>query len=493
MTAILPKSLGFLRNHKGLFFCLAIFIVSRLFYFFYLGVRFDARSLPYYWQFIDPELLRTHLLQSVFYLHSQPPLFNLFLGIILKLFPSNFPAAFSFSYIFFGILFTSAIFTAMKELGIRSYLCVALTVFFMVSPFVVEYENWLLYEYPTAVLFAGAVVFLNRFALSGRARDSFLFFLALALAIYVRGLPPIFWLFGMLACILVLNLKPWRKLLIGAAIPLVLVFALYLKQALVFGTFSVSDAFIGINSDYLVKNVLGNKVDSLISEGKISGLCRLPPFCQDFSAYASYGIFSKKTGIPVLDQTQKTNGKPNPHNILYLEAGKRSVDNGVYIFTHYPDLILAKCTRFIQKRYFQTSDRCSPYYSYKSTRWRDWRSFYKHRILLADKDGNTPIFFLGLPCMLLYGAYLFLSSIVFKKKEKSLGVVAFFLTATVFSLMVISSVAWGDLPRYRFLVDSYYLILSGLFLNGRISDIEKRVRAALSRTIREIVSREFKS
>ena len=36
------------------------------------------------WHFIDIELLKNKLLESVYYFHYQPPIFNLFLGIIHK-------------------------------------------------------------------------------------------------------------------------------------------------------------------------------------------------------------------------------------------------------------------------------------------------------------------------------------------------------------------------------------------------------------------------
>jgi len=47
-------------------------------------VRFDASTLPWLWQFLDPEWLRTDLPRSL-WLHAQLPLFNAFLGIVLKL------------------------------------------------------------------------------------------------------------------------------------------------------------------------------------------------------------------------------------------------------------------------------------------------------------------------------------------------------------------------------------------------------------------------
>jgi hypothetical protein len=57
------------------------------------GIRFDATPLTWYWQYIDPVLLQERLLESLYYSHTQPPLFNLLLGINLKLFPSSFSTA----------------------------------------------------------------------------------------------------------------------------------------------------------------------------------------------------------------------------------------------------------------------------------------------------------------------------------------------------------------------------------------------------------------
>ena len=57
------------------------------------GVRFNPNSINCMPQIIDPKLLSSRLLESLFYLHSQPPLFNLTVGIFLHLFPSRFGSA----------------------------------------------------------------------------------------------------------------------------------------------------------------------------------------------------------------------------------------------------------------------------------------------------------------------------------------------------------------------------------------------------------------
>src|SRR5579863_7316064 len=72
---------------------LTIFACSRLGYFL-AGIRFDARPLDRSYQLIDRRLLATRLWESLYYLHVQPPGFNLYAGIVLKLFPNSYAAAF---------------------------------------------------------------------------------------------------------------------------------------------------------------------------------------------------------------------------------------------------------------------------------------------------------------------------------------------------------------------------------------------------------------
>ena len=70
--------------------------------YFACGVRFHA-PLADYWEYVDAPLLTTRMLESLFYLHSQPPLFNLFLGVVLKLFPSASTPAFHAVYLLAGL------------------------------------------------------------------------------------------------------------------------------------------------------------------------------------------------------------------------------------------------------------------------------------------------------------------------------------------------------------------------------------------------------
>src|SRR5215204_3752981 len=76
---------------------------ARVFYYTYGQLRFDDTPLYYYLQFVDPLLLQTDLLRSVTHLHSQPPLFNLLIGLVLKAFPIHYTLAFNVIYAALGL------------------------------------------------------------------------------------------------------------------------------------------------------------------------------------------------------------------------------------------------------------------------------------------------------------------------------------------------------------------------------------------------------
>ena len=87
----------------------AVFVLSRIGYYF-ASVRFDASPLPWFWQFIDPVLLKTNLAQSLWYLHSRPPAFNLF--------PGHATAAYATCYLLLGLAFAVAPFQLLRGLRV---------------------------------------------------------------------------------------------------------------------------------------------------------------------------------------------------------------------------------------------------------------------------------------------------------------------------------------------------------------------------------------
>src|SRR6266436_5008681 len=98
-------------------FVLAAFIISRILY-SVAGIRFDATPIVNFWQYIDPLLMQRKLLESLWYLHMQPPGFNLAVGLIVKLFPATYGVVLSVIYLIIGVLIAFSLLHLMDQFGV---------------------------------------------------------------------------------------------------------------------------------------------------------------------------------------------------------------------------------------------------------------------------------------------------------------------------------------------------------------------------------------
>ena len=149
---IYNRIIGLTAAHYMIMHIILIYIYSRIIYYFIFGIIFNSKPLLFAVQYLDPELLKNNLLQSLFYMHSQPPLFNLFLGAGLKLFPGNPLPFYHYSFMILGLLFTVGLYSLMVRLKISKQISFILTVIFIVNPAFILYENLLFYTHPILVL-----------------------------------------------------------------------------------------------------------------------------------------------------------------------------------------------------------------------------------------------------------------------------------------------------------------------------------------------------
>ena len=201
------------------------FIASRLFYAFFYGLRFEDNPLLDYMQYIDPALLRTDLARSLFYLRDQPPLFNLFLGVVLKVFGAHTTAAFHATYLGLGLALVTSMYLILVRVRVAPAFAALVAVLFTVAPTTVLYEHWLFYTYPVAALLSVSALFLHRFLAEKRLRDAVLFFSLLATIVLVRGIFHLVWLLALLAGLLMFSWPERRRILTAAAGPTLLVAA----------------------------------------------------------------------------------------------------------------------------------------------------------------------------------------------------------------------------------------------------------------------------
>ncbi len=202
--------------------------------------------MPWYWQFLDVEILRGDLLRGVYYQHSQPPLFNLFLGFGLKLGGDASAVWFQTSFLALGLALTLALHALMRRLGVAPLPALLATVFFAVSPSAILYENSLFYTYPIAVIMGLAALAFARFASRGRTIDAALLFSLLAAAALTRSIFHLAWLLLAVGFVVLVHPGSRRRLVGIALLPVLLASAVYAKNWVHFGSFSAS-SWVGMS------------------------------------------------------------------------------------------------------------------------------------------------------------------------------------------------------------------------------------------------------
>lgn len=317
------------------------------------GVRFDSSSIGLYLQFVDPDLLANRLAESLFYLHSQPPLFNLYLGILLKAFPADYAAVAQAAYLVLGIVGAVALYALLLHLGCGRWIGTAVAVLMTVAPATILYENWLFYEYAVAVLLVLSALALARFADGRSAWFAFLFFLLVAAVIWTRSAFQIPWMLLALGLVLAALRDRRRVILRASLVPLLLVVALYAKNWALFGVESTSSWF-GMNMARTVFNsVSPAERAERVARGDLSRVSLEKPFSQ-LDRYRGLVPLSRPTGIPVLDEERLPGETPNLNNKSYVRISDRYLGDSLHLIRDEPSAY-ARSIAYSIKLTFQPS------------------------------------------------------------------------------------------------------------------------------------------
>jgi hypothetical protein len=297
-----------------------LFAISRVLY-GVLGLRFDSSTLPGYMQFIDPPLLRDRLLESLWYYHAHPPLLNLFTGIGLKLFGDSADAYFALTFHALGLTMALAVYILTLRLADARPAAIVATGLLVFSPSFVLYENWLMYTFPSAALLTISALLLHQYLATQRFRWAAAFFTMLAILLLTRSIFHLAWMVLVVVLLAILLRQWWRQILLAAAAPLLVVALWYGKNYYYFGSFGTSTA-AGLG--------LAN-ITTLMVERE-----RLYPLFQDgrLSQYVMVSRYERPdllfmlqtpvhTGIPVLDQVKKSDGRHYNYNNMQMPAVNR--------------------------------------------------------------------------------------------------------------------------------------------------------------------------
>lgn len=437
---------------------------------FYLaGIRFDGSVLSGtsntdMYQLVDVHLLHDQLITSLWHLESQPPLFNLYGGLVLKL-PHGMQVPVEvITFLILGLVLVLATYLLLTELGVpRGVAIVATLVLVVVAPAFVLYENWLNYAYPTAALLTLSGWLLLRYLRGKQWGYGLGFFAALSAVVLLNSTYQVEWLVVAVAVVVVVARHRWRQVLKAAAIPVVVVGAWYVKDAVLFGTSSTS-SWLGMN---LARDTLygapHQEITAMVKDGTLTPLAAIPAF-QGPATYIPRFVLPTHTGTAALDQLTKADGAPNFNNPLYVSVSSQYLRDDLAFIAAHPGEYASDVNISVRNWFTATDQNFTPASNWPRiegyTRIYDQAVEWQPQI---DPDVAIVAFFNHSPPGLNTLSYqaiamfaltlLGLPVLAWRRRREDLavaGTLAFLWLTVAYAFVVTSLVETGENERFRF-------------------------------------------
>jgi hypothetical protein len=450
------------------------------------GIEFDTSSLAWFWQHLDEEILRNDLLRGIFYLHSQPPLWNLFLGAVLKLFPSASPAVWAALFQGMALALLLAMAWLMRRLAVPDLVTLALCGLFALQPTFLIYGRWLFYTLPIALLVALSAVVVLRFAETGRPAWAIAFGGVAAMLMLTRAIfHPLWFVAAVFLVALPLEGAARRRLILAALVPLAIVLLWYAKNAAQTGSFGAS-SWLGMNlrKGWYVQrwgptagdarlnrdawSLSWDETQSMLATGSLPAEWLRVAFAPPL-AFAELGYFRPKwwraPTHPAIDAVYKQNGMTNYNHRDYARISEVTLRGSLAVMWAYPDRYLRRVARasgmFLQPgpRTITGHQESRPALYERTERWN--RILYLSD-LTPRLGGESPnLLYLVFPGVIAFAALRSFSGdpprrALFAYAGFTLG--WFFLCANLLEI--------GENDRMRFEIDPLVVVLLGCVLTG---------------------------
>jgi hypothetical protein len=299
-------------------------------------------------QDLDPVLLRGHLLQSLWYMHGQPPLWNAFFGLSLHAFPSHWPQAWHVTFLVLGLVETLALYWLLRTLDIPAVAALLLSAAFSLSPAVLLTENQFFYDYPTLVVLTVTVLAVALFVRRPTLGRGLLAFGGAGALVLARTLFQVWWLLLLVAALLVACRGHRRVVLWSCALPLALVAGVYAKNIAMYGVPSTTSwTGMGVARAAVEALPLAER-RRLVAEGKLHPVSLVKPL-QPLPEYEAVGIRpDPPTGIPVLDEVSSPEYHRNLENKTYIRISRLYWKDDLWIVRHRPGAYLRAVGRGLE-------------------------------------------------------------------------------------------------------------------------------------------------
>ncbi len=405
--------------------------------------------------------------------------------MLLKLFPDSYAGALHVLYS--AMMFATGVllFRLMLAVSVSRILALALASLYLISPGVVLYENFALYEVPIAFLLTASAYFLHRYYATQNRAFAHAFLWTLFLLLMLRNH------FHLLYFVLVFGILVWaspgarRQVFFAGLLPLVLVFGLFLKNWLLFGQFA-SSTWLGMNASVVtLHNLTPEEGRDLVLRGVISPMSLIPAG-DPLDRYKPFIAWPPPTGIPILDEEVTSTGSTNFNHRALIEIQKIYLRDSVATLRAVPrayarSLVFAWFAYFLPPSDFPNFDLNRPKIAGLDRlanvvffgQFRDASNRKELRALQAQGEKIGLVFFtgtfllIGLPALFLYGVQRVWRDIRERRESlpsdrASIALLLFVLFNVFYLTMVSNLLSSFETNRYRFPIDGFFLILFGM-------------------------------
>ena len=444
---IINKSLIFNKYFINIIF---IFIISRLFLSFILGI--DMNDLNYGYKLLDYPNLENSFLNSIIYLHSQTPGWNLLNAISFKIFSGNLTIIyFSFNILFslltFFIIYYAILICREFDLAIKGEIIIIS--FLLLNPTIIFYENLFDYNQIITFLFTQMSYFIIKFFKSNEKKFEILTYVNLLLLSY-------FWALFQPALILLIFIifrffdREYFKNI--SVIFIIISFSLIpsIKNKIVFDVFT-SSSKSGVDFSTIFPDWLDNCVSSEINND------------QEFITYnniENYFPYYEKIYLDEIKQisNELIVGNSSKHNnVAYFILGKKCQAHAISKIFDNPSYYVSD--RF--KTFLASHGKFG--FDFMSAEPKNWNKYYgifkqSYKISEIKLAKQLIIFIL---CMFIY--FILLKFVFLTKKNKSLRKGLFIIGFIYFYLLAICTLGAGtEQERYLytgFVINILFMII----------------------------------
>ena len=449
-----------------------IFVLSR-FWFAYAGGSYIASPLDSAKQFLDPALLQHDLLSSLWYLHSQPPLFNLFLGLVLK--TASDPAVlYELCFRASGLLIPLCMYGALALLGANRIAAFLVTLFFMLNPSLILYESLLYYSHVEGVLIIAAVFFLARWGLREKKFDLVVFWLLLVCLGLTRSLfHPLF--FVVLALVVSFFLwrqnKPMRSFALVAVFAMLPLAAWCLKNLIIFGFFGTS-SWAGMSLWIKTDGYSPEQLEQFHARGLISAVAvradQLP--FRPIADFTHDGLLAvDRCHHPADCNEMRAKDWPNYNHIGYVALSRQLGRDALQLIRHDPEMFWRSTVSAFSLSLWYASDSAQALFQNNMAVLEPLEDLYRYvffGFLDVKSRHSDPRVWLRTACIGALFAFFYVLTLMQAMRRQqtrerfALALLCLFCMLThAFVLLISSGVEFGENPRFRFPVDGAFVVL----------------------------------